>query len=272
VVVTVDARKSHNSKSSVGSRARSMSPAHMALVETEVPPPVPEIPASFRDSPVPSSTHQAFHSAAPSIRSNMSWRTSSSASSIGGSSTFTRYSNASARSVSTANTSISSGSGSWRRKDKLPGNIKPMTGIPWVLDELPRTQFSKPKEHIDPSASIGSSKKRRSPAAVNLRLTMGMGLDTINEGGRPLSGKDKSRPSSGRPSSSKDKDRAPKSPIPPRSPTSSIFEQQQLDSGLGKGLTIDTVVADEEGVDLGTGVGKPPKSLARSRLWNWRKY
>jgi len=214
----VGSSKSHDG---IGRGGRSTSPLPI--------PPVPEIPSSYR------------HGGAPSIRST---RTTSSASS--GSSTYTRFSNASLRSVSTTGTSVSSGSNDWRRK-KLPGNIKPMTGIPWELGEVPRQQYPRPDKHVFSSAPAAHEKPRRHHHHQNSQThgsaKLAMELTTIAEGSRPSSGKD--RPS----------------------------EQQQLlqqyDNRRNPGLMIDLTAANN---NEGTGVvDKPLKTPTKSRsIFSWR--
>lgn len=117
----------------------------------------------------------SFHSA--------NWRNSmSSTSSVVTGSQYTRFSNSSMRSVSTANTSLSNSS--WRTgpstpsvHDKSgkpplrrPSNVKDMSGIPWELHELPR------QCHLDPQGyTFGPPpKKARAPGASS--------LSTISEG------------------------------------------------------------------------------------------
>jgi len=100
-------------------------------------------------------------------------------------SVFTRYSNGSSRSVSTAATSLSSGS--WRsnqtnqsgkkytydnRPSGLPANVKFVPGTPWELSEMPR------QLHQDPETfkySAPPTRKRRGAKGPDSTL------DTISE-------------------------------------------------------------------------------------------
>ncbi|KAK2467823.1 hypothetical protein APHAL10511_000118 [Amanita phalloides] len=115
----------------------------------------------------------------PSTSSTASsnWRTSTSTMSSAGTSTsaFTRYSNSSAYSISTAATSISSAS--WRTSVKTPStnnstcatfpkNVKVMNGIPWELGQVPRNG--------DQSLSPPQPRKQRTKKKDNT-------LDTITE-------------------------------------------------------------------------------------------
>jgi serine/threonine protein kinase len=121
-------------------------------------------------------------SSASSVASS-NWRSSTSTMSSAGtsSSTFTRYSNSSTRSISTAATSVSSAS--WRASVKsasnsstystLPKNIKPMSGIPWELSEVPRGQH--PNAQGDIFGSPPQPRKQRTRKQKDTRL------DTINE-------------------------------------------------------------------------------------------
>ncbi|KAJ7502808.1 hypothetical protein B0H11DRAFT_1906655 [Mycena galericulata] len=101
------------------------------------------------------------------------WRSSMSTTSSAGTSTsaFTRYSNASARSVSTTATSVSASS--WRTtatkpppppaaqdpaQSTIPKNVKIMSGVPWELYQLPRGQYPSP-----PSGDIFGAPPVRQP-------------------------------------------------------------------------------------------------------------
>ncbi|KIJ18646.1 hypothetical protein PAXINDRAFT_161487 [Paxillus involutus ATCC 200175] len=124
-----------------------------------------------------------------SAKSN--WRSSISTTSSASTSTsaFTRYSNSSARSISTTATSVSSGS--WRAQRKTPGqtagadiegnhgeqqalpkNVKIMSGVPWALYELPR------QLHPNPVGDIFGQPPQRKPRT---RKPKDSKLDTISE-------------------------------------------------------------------------------------------
>ncbi|THH29951.1 hypothetical protein EUX98_g4251 [Antrodiella citrinella] len=105
---------------------------------------------------------------------------------VNSTSAFTRYSNGSTRSVSTAATSVSSAS-SWRsggskypyEPGQLPPNVKLVTGTPWELDQLPRQMYANPEE-----ARFGQPpppRKRRAPKGKDSKLDSVNKLDTINE-------------------------------------------------------------------------------------------
>ncbi|KAJ7782890.1 hypothetical protein B0H16DRAFT_1658352 [Mycena metata] len=101
------------------------------------------------------------------------WRSSMSTTSSAGTSTsaFTRYSNASARSVSTTATSISASS--WRTNGvkptpasappvpPIPKNVKIMNGVPWELDQLPRGQYPNPVGDIFGSPPVRQPRTRK---------------------------------------------------------------------------------------------------------------
>lgn len=109
------------------------------------------------------------------------WRSSMSTTSSAGTSTsaFTRYSNSSVRSVSTANTSVSSNS--WRTNGRppahyanVPKNVKIMEGVPWELFEVHRGQKPEPvAEVFNPPAA--RKQRTRKPNLKDLPL------DTITE-------------------------------------------------------------------------------------------
>ena len=99
-------------------------------------------------------------------------------------STFTRYSNSSTRSISTTATSVSSAP-SWRAYNKpqpsslsstaysgLPKNVKPMNGVPWELDQLPRGQHPNPVGDIFGSPPARKQRPRKPKDQT---------LDTISE-------------------------------------------------------------------------------------------
>ncbi|EMD33559.1 hypothetical protein CERSUDRAFT_117678 [Gelatoporia subvermispora B] len=128
-------------------------------------------PSSARSGrPLPSGANST---ASSNWRSSMaSSMTSSSASTS--TSAFTRYSNNSARSVSTAATSVSSTS--WRsqgskypydaRPRHMPPNVKPMNGTPWELHELPRQMHQNPDTaefSAPPPASAARPRRRTRP-------------------------------------------------------------------------------------------------------------
>ncbi|KAG2368365.1 kinase-like domain-containing protein [Suillus spraguei] len=114
------------------------------------------------------------HSPPGSVQSN-NWRSSMSSASTS-TSAFTRYSNSSARSVSTTATSVSSGS--WRNGGQaaaqVPKNIKIMTGVPWELDQLPR------QLHPNPVGDIFGQPPQRKPRTRKSKL------DTISERPAPV--------------------------------------------------------------------------------------
>ncbi|KAJ7497094.1 hypothetical protein FB451DRAFT_1120275 [Mycena latifolia] len=103
------------------------------------------------------------------------WRSSMSTTSSAGTSTsaFTRYSNASARSVSTTATSVSASS--WRTNGtkpqppsalhpthpNIPKNVKIMNGVPWELDQLPRGQYPNPVGDIFGSPPVRQPRTRK---------------------------------------------------------------------------------------------------------------
>jgi serine/threonine protein kinase len=103
------------------------------------------------------------------------WRSSVSTTSSAGTSTsaFTRYSNASARSVSTMATSVSAAS--WRTngtkpqppsaldptQPDIPKNVKIMNGVPWELHELPRGQYHNPVGDIFGSPPVRQPRTRK---------------------------------------------------------------------------------------------------------------
>lgn len=134
-------------------------------------------------SPVSSRSRQPLASSASSTHSS-NWRSSMSTTSSAMTSTsaFTRYSNASMRSVSTAATSVSSSS--WRAPSKpaphaddspqitIPKNIKVIDGVPWELDQLPR------QLHANPVGDIFGSPP---PRKQRTRKPKDNKLDTINE-------------------------------------------------------------------------------------------
>ncbi|THV06740.1 kinase-like protein [Dendrothele bispora CBS 962.96] len=121
------------------------------------------------------------------------WRSSMSTTSSAGASTsaFTRYSNSSVRSVSTAATSVSSNS--WRTNDRppvrqpqypnVPKNIKIMEGVPWELFEVHRGQRPEPIAEV---FNAPTARKQRT------RKPKDLPLDTINE--RPQISYQKSSP------------------------------------------------------------------------------
>ncbi|KAF9227283.1 hypothetical protein BS17DRAFT_775232 [Gyrodon lividus] len=134
-------------------------------------------------------TSSASSIVSSSAKSN--WRSSMSTTSSASTSTsaFTRYSNSSARSVSTMATSVSSGS--WRTQRKTPGqdaganaygntgelqavpkNVKIMSGVPWELYELPR------QLHPNPVGDIFGQPPQRKPRT---RKPKDSKLDTISE-------------------------------------------------------------------------------------------
>ncbi|KIJ67859.1 hypothetical protein HYDPIDRAFT_25325 [Hydnomerulius pinastri MD-312] len=136
-------------------------------------------------------TSSASSVVSSSAKSN--WRSSMSTTSSASTSTsaFTRYSNSSARSVSTTATSVSSGS--WRAQTKAPGqgagaktfgngiageqqaipkNVKIMSGVPWELYELPR------QLHPNPVGDIFGQPPQRKPRT---RKPKDSKLDTISE-------------------------------------------------------------------------------------------
>ncbi|KAJ6593672.1 hypothetical protein B0H19DRAFT_1091503 [Mycena capillaripes] len=103
------------------------------------------------------------------------WRSSMSTTSSAGTSTsaFTRYSNASVRSVSTTATSVSANS--WRTNGtkpqppsafhpthpNIPKNVKIMNGVPWELDQLPRGQYPNPVGDIFGSPPVRQPRTRK---------------------------------------------------------------------------------------------------------------
>ncbi|KAJ6558536.1 hypothetical protein DFH09DRAFT_1262168 [Mycena vulgaris] len=103
------------------------------------------------------------------------WRSSMSTTSSAGTSTsaFTRYSNASARSISTTATSVSASS--WRTNGtkppppsalhpthpNIPRNVKIMNGVPWELDQLPRGQYPNPVGDIFGSPPVRQPRTRK---------------------------------------------------------------------------------------------------------------
>jgi serine/threonine protein kinase len=100
------------------------------------------------------------------------WRSSTSTTSSAGTSTsaFTRYSNASVRSVSTTATSVSATS--WRTNGSkpqpssalngnVPKNVKIMNGVPWELDQLPRGQYPDPVGDIFGSPPVRQPRTRK---------------------------------------------------------------------------------------------------------------
>ncbi|KAJ6603129.1 hypothetical protein B0H10DRAFT_2079495 [Mycena sp. CBHHK59/15] len=104
------------------------------------------------------------------------WRSSMSTTSSAGTSTsaFTRYSNASAHSVSTTATSVSANS--WRTNGtkppqapsafhpthpNIPKNVKIMNGVPWELHQLPRGQYSNPVGDIFGSPPVRQPRTRK---------------------------------------------------------------------------------------------------------------
>jgi hypothetical protein len=103
------------------------------------------------------------------------WRSSMSTTSSAGTSTsaFTRYSNASVRSVSTTATSVSASS--WRTNGtkpqpppalhpthpNIPKNVKIMNGVPWELDQLPRGQYPNPVGDIFGSPPVRQPRTRK---------------------------------------------------------------------------------------------------------------
>ncbi|KAJ3473053.1 hypothetical protein NLI96_g13156 [Meripilus lineatus] len=119
---------------------------------------------------------------------NSDWRASMSSlggvstmSGSSGSSAFTRLSNGSQRSVSTAATSVSASS--WRSNGskypynyetggQLPPNVKLVTGTPWELDQLPRQMYANPDDVRFGSPPVRNKRraKQKDPK-----------LDTINE-------------------------------------------------------------------------------------------
>lgn len=137
---------------------------------------------------VRSGRQQPGSSASSTHSSN--WRSSMSTTSSAMTSTsaFTRYSNSSMRSVSTAATSVSSSS--WRTSSKpapssppadpppqqaqtpIPKNVKILSGVPWELDELPRQLHPNPVGDIFGSPPL---RKHRSRKPKDNKL------DTINE-------------------------------------------------------------------------------------------
>ncbi|KAJ7209617.1 hypothetical protein GGX14DRAFT_364479 [Mycena pura] len=132
---------------------------------------------SERAGSVNSIRNQAVASSASSMLSG-NWRSSTSTTSSAGTSTsaFTRYSNASVRSVSTTATSVSASS--WRANangtksqsppatiqthPEVPRNVKIMAGIPWELSQLPRGQHpGNPTGDIFGSPPIRQSRTRK---------------------------------------------------------------------------------------------------------------
>ncbi|KAF9237500.1 kinase-like protein [Melanogaster broomeanus] len=119
-----------------------------------------------------------------SAKSN--WRSSMSTTSSASTSTsaFTRYSNSSARSVSTTATSVSSGSwraqgttssriyGNNREQQAIPKNVKIMSGVPWELYELPRQLHPNP---------VGDIFGQPPPRKIRTRKPKDSKLDTISE-------------------------------------------------------------------------------------------
>jgi serine/threonine protein kinase len=119
-------------------------------------------------------TGRPIASSASSMVSGSSgnWRSSVSTTSSAGTSTsaFTRYSNASARSVSTTATSVSAAS--WRtngskpqppsaQSPDIPKNIKIMNGVPWELGQLPRGQYPDPVGDIFGSPPVRQPRTRK---------------------------------------------------------------------------------------------------------------
>ncbi|KAM6502409.1 CAMK/CAMK-unique protein kinase [Amanita muscaria] len=145
-------------------------------------PTLAEMDSERATSPHSNRSGRPLASGASSIASS-NWRASMSTTSSAGASTsaFTRYSNSSARSISTAATSVSSTS--WRTSVKstsnhttystLPKNVKPMTGVPWELDEVPRGQY--PFPHGDIFGSPPQPRKQRPRKQKDPKL------DTISE-------------------------------------------------------------------------------------------
>jgi serine/threonine protein kinase len=142
-------------------------------------------------SPASTRSGRPLASSASSMSSG-NWRSSMSSSAGTSTSGFTRYSNASMRSVDTAATSVSSSS--WRTHGKpgsppshgkvhpppvppIPKNIKLMTGVPWELDELPRQMQSNPDGYVFASPPVRKQRMRKPKDAH---------LDTISE--RPAGG------------------------------------------------------------------------------------
>ncbi|KAF8971049.1 hypothetical protein BDZ97DRAFT_1901747 [Flammula alnicola] len=104
-------------------------------------------------------------SASSVVSSN--WRSSMSTSSSAGTSTsaFTRYSNSSARSVSTTATTVvdvfsSGAAATGYSRDNIPKNIKIMDGVPWELDQLPRGQHPNPVGDIFGSPPLDTINER----------------------------------------------------------------------------------------------------------------
>ncbi|KZV85887.1 Pkinase-domain-containing protein [Exidia glandulosa HHB12029] len=139
-------------------------------------------------SPLSTRSRGGASTLGPSFQS-ANWRNSmsSSASSIHTGSAYTRFSNASVRSVSTAATSLSGSS--WRtgpsaqvQLDKAgkplrrPSNVKEMNGVPWELHELPRYA------HMDPRAHVFDSPPAPKPPRAARRQDGARGLSTIAEG------------------------------------------------------------------------------------------
>ncbi|KAF8868082.1 kinase-like domain-containing protein [Infundibulicybe gibba] len=124
-------------------------------------------------SPNSTRSGRPLASSASSVVSG-NWRSSMSTTSSAGTSTsaFTRYSNSSARSISTVATSVSATS--WRTNGKpssppthhsahpnLPKNIKLMNGVPWELDQLPRGQHPNPVGDIFGSPPVRKQRTRK---------------------------------------------------------------------------------------------------------------
>lgn len=118
------------------------------------------------------------------------------------SSGFTKYSNGSARSISTTNTSVSGQS--WRTTGSKPNapsvasasshnhhgnnpnmpprNVKIMDGIPWALNELPRQQHPNPSGDINFGSPLPPRKQRtRKPGVGSIKEPLHNNLDTISE-------------------------------------------------------------------------------------------
>ncbi|KAF7315267.1 Kinase-like protein [Mycena indigotica] len=133
-------------------------------------------------------SHRPVASSSSSMVSG-NWRSSLSTTSSAGTSTsaFTRYSNASTRSVSTVATSVSASS--WRAPPTakpqsppstatthpvpIPKNVKIMNGVPWELDQLPRGQYTG-----NPEGDIFGSPPVRQPRP---RKPKDLQLSTITE-------------------------------------------------------------------------------------------
>jgi len=167
------------------SKERSTSPAHHAgRFELEAPPPVPAIPAPYR------SYAPSIRSVAPSVQSSASgssnWRSSSSASSV-----YTSISGGSIRSVSTAATSVSSGS-QWRpgrsgAMARPKTNVKDMDGIPDEIMAPPRPNFARKDQPPKASGKGGADARgRRQPITPHLAPhALPSTLDPISEKPRP---------------------------------------------------------------------------------------